>query len=227
MKLLSIIAAAALVALPASALEVVYMELENNQGNAENAFALTTQLKAADTLTVPLSRIDRFIADPTNGIPDRIIELPANLGRIAMENGWTPTHHLNVVVAMGFYTKPDRVNGPFSRVTSSPKNTLSYDAALKLMESGTQHNVAKDHFSCMRQIFAGSTDACVTAAGIARRYSQRFGVELELSGQAIDFGPIALYVSPGVTEKQREFLKTITVDMPRGTSFEPISGGES
>ena len=222
MKIIAPIIAGIALTAHAMALEVVYMGLENNQGNAENAVALTTQLEASRTLTVPLDQIDQFIANPDNGLPDRIVELPPNLGRVAIENGWVPTHHLNTVVAMGFYTTPDRVGGPFKRITSSPRNTLSYDAAEALKDPDAEHFQAKNHFSCLRRIFSGDTDACVTASGIARRYAARFGVEVVLSGEAIAFDPVGLYASPGVTPAQMDVIKDITVKMPRGTQFEPL-----
>lgn len=209
--------AALLLAKPAASLELAYMALENNRANQLYAEELADHLSADAARTVPIIELENFVRNSGNHSEAFLIELPPELGALAIEAGWTQTHVSTTPVKIGLYRAAGST-GAIARVSSTPRNTLAF-SSLEQLAPDAEYVSAGSHTQCLRRMFDGTADACASPVAFADRYAERFGLELELVGAPLLTEPVGLYANAGTSSDELARLRNTDFKLSRGAAF--------
>lgn len=209
--------AAILLAPPGMALELAYMALENNRANQIYATELAEHLNADSAVTVPIIELETFVREAANRSEPTVIELPPELGQIAIQSGWVQTHVSMHKIAIGLYRAAGQTS-PIQRVSSTPPNTLAH-SSLSHHAPAAEYVQAGSHTQCLRRLFDGSADACASPVAFAQRYAERFNLELDRIGEPLLTDPVGLYANAQTSQEQIDQLRSKRIELSRGSVF--------
>lgn len=151
-----------------------------------------------------------------------VIEIPPQYYHRAIDAGWRPTHRLTHPVAMALFSRDDRA---FPKTISTPPvSTIAHWAAQQMELVNLRPAI--NHAECLRQMVSKQVDGCVTAAGFAQQYAQRFELAIHQHGPAVIVPPSLMLAGQGVKPEVLSALRQIRFDFPTlNASFGPFVQG--
>lgn len=172
------------------------------------------------THTVKRESMLSYIANPAI-LGQAWILLPSTMHAAALEAGWIRTHFQPTPLVASLFGLPNQLA---DREVGTPgKLTGVHAVMVPLLRDDQVVTEFDSHFTCVRAVYAGGADRCITAQGLIDIYATRFGLPpLTDHGPRKSLPGLGFFASPGIDPALLAQLKRADFQLLRSGRFEGL-----
>lgn len=172
------------------------------------------------THTVKRESMLNYIANPAI-LGQAWILLPSTMHAAALDAGWIRTHFQPTPLVASLYGLPD--NTADRRVATPGRLTGVHAVMVPRLRDDQVVTEFDSHFTCVRAVYAGRADRCITAQGLIDIYATRFGLPpLTDHGPRKSLPGLGFFASPGIDPTLLAQLKRADFQLLRTGRFEGL-----